>query len=67
MIGIRSAMRSSNSLQRDRWKNLTVPSNFFVDCKKQPINYICAESYKRKVYFSECENIAFQNKDGEDI
>lgn len=52
---------------RNRWKSLTVASDFFEDCKKQPIDYIFAESFERKVYFWECENIAFQNKKGEDI
>ena len=42
-------------------------SDFFAQHKKQPIDYIYAGNHKRKVYFLDCENIAFQDKNGEDI
>jgi hypothetical protein len=54
-------------LQRDRWNNLTVHKDFFASCTKQPVEYITATSYERKAYFLECENIAFQDKEGTDI
>lgn len=37
------------------------------DCKKDPIEYIFAEDHERMVYFSDCENIAFQTRKGQDI
>lgn len=57
----------SNALQRDRWGPLSVAPDFFLQSKKQPIDYIYATDHKRKIYFLDCENIAFQNKEGEDI
>ncbi|KAF2023817.1 hypothetical protein EK21DRAFT_80077, partial [Setomelanomma holmii] len=52
---------------RDRWKPLSVPSEFFIQHKKQPIDYIYAENHEKKIYFLEYVNIAFQDKNGADI
>jgi hypothetical protein len=54
-------------MKRKRWKSLTVSTDFFDGCTKQPAEYILAESYERKIYFLDCENIAFQDIKGQDI
>lgn len=55
------------TLQRALWKPLTVPPSFFDDCNKHPVNYILPENYERRLYCFDCENIEFQDEQGERI
>lgn len=52
---------------RALWKPLTVPPSFFDDCNKHPVNYILPENYERRLYCFDCENIEFQDEQGERI
>jgi len=52
---------------RKNWKSLTVPTEFFRDCWKQPAVYIPADGYSRTFYFLETEEIIFRDRKGEYI
>jgi len=46
---------------------LTEGEDFFEDVAWQPIDYISAVNYERKICFLRCENLAFQTTSGKAI
>jgi hypothetical protein len=62
-----NASNCTNTSQRNRWKALSKPPEFFEGCKRHAMNFIIAENYERQYYFHGCENITFQSEDGRTI
>jgi hypothetical protein len=53
--------------QSEGWKKLSKDNSFFAGLKKEPIDYIKAVDYERKLYCFDCQNIEFQTEDGDRI
>ena len=58
---------ASKFSQNERWKDLSVPLEYFNGCRRHPVFYLPAEGYNRTCYFYECDSISFRVGNAKEI
>lgn len=64
---LRCQRQRANRSQRNLWKPLTEPDDFFKDCFTQAVVFLPPEGYARQIYVLNGQEIVFHDMEGKHI